>query len=60
MATREQLGDISPVDVYLNLQEQIAAATGAVLPPLPEEDGSYYLQLVIDDGIPGIVWEAEA
>lgn len=28
------------------------------LPPLPEEDGEYSLSLVIDGGVPGLVWDS--
>ena len=27
------------------------------LPPLPAEDGVYTLNLVIEEGVPGLVWE---
>ena len=28
------------------------------LPPLHEEDGEYSLSLVIDEGVPGLVWDS--
>lgn len=49
-------------DVVYYLEKKMEAIEGGgsdVLPPLPEEDGTYYLQLVIEDGEPGLVWEAE-
>ena len=45
MATRETLGDISPVDVYLNLQEQIATETGGVLPSVSSTDNGKILKV---------------
>ena len=45
MATREQLGDISPVDVYLNLQEQLTEATGGVLPKVSSTDNGMILKV---------------
>lgn len=30
------------------------------LPALPEDDGTYTLQLVLDDGAPAFTWEAAA
>ena len=48
------LGAISALD----LGDKIAAALE--LPALPEDDGTYTLQLVLDDGAPTFTWEAAA
>lgn len=38
--------------------EWAAAAEKVELPPLPEEDGDYTLSLVIDSGVPALVWDS--
>lgn len=42
----------------LNLGAQISSASIKELPPFPETDGTYTLQLVMDDGEAALTWEA--
>ena len=42
----------------LMLGQAIAAASVKELPPLPDDDGTYGLQLVMDDGAATLTWEA--
>ena len=44
----------------LGLGAQLAAASVKELPELPESDGTYTLQLVMDDGAATLTWEAAA
>lgn len=41
-----------------NLQLINAISAAAELPALPEDDGTYTLQLVMDEGVPAFTWEA--
>ena len=36
----------------------VKIAAGVEIPAFPEEDGTYQLQLVMDDGAPTLTWEA--
>lgn len=42
----------------LMLGQAIAAASVKELPDLPDDDGTYGLQLVMDDGAATLTWEA--
>lgn len=42
----------------LELGDQLAGASVKELPALPEDDGTYTLQLVMDDGAATLTWEA--
>lgn len=42
----------------LNIGAEITAASVKELPALPEDDGTYTLQLVMDDGEATLTWEA--
>ena len=46
--------ELGEYKVYNYAKEAVAA----VLPALPESDGTYSLQLVIDDGAATFTWEA--
>lgn len=42
----------------LDLGDQLAGAAVKELPVLPKSDGTYALQLVMDDGVATLTWEA--
>lgn len=44
----------------LGIGAALAAASVKELPALPEDDGTYTLQLVMADGVPTFTWEAAA
>jgi hypothetical protein len=58
MATYPKKTGITNIDdaVYY-LEEQMTGIAGQVLPPLPTDDGEYTLTLVVESGVPGLVWE---
>lgn len=59
---RKKLGLMTLGDVMNYLEKEMSAsistAVAGVLPELPESDGTYTLQVVIDDGEPTYSWEA--
>ena len=59
MATYPKKTGITNIDdaVYY-LEEQMTGIAGQVLPPLPADDGEYTLTLVVEDGVPGLVWDS--
>lgn len=58
MATYPKKTGITNIDdaVYY-LEEQMTGIAGQVLPPLPTDDGEYTLALVVESGVPGLIWE---
>ena len=42
---------------YVERQIEGATAVSGLIPALPEEDGTYFLQLVMDDGAATMTWE---
>jgi hypothetical protein len=58
MATYPKKTGITNIDdaVYY-LEEQMTGIAGQVLPPLPTDDGEYTLTLVVESGVPGLIWE---
>lgn len=56
-----QTDDINTIlRAIANLQLINAIRTAKELPALPDDDGTYSLQLVIDDGAATFTWEAAA
>ncbi len=56
----KKLGDVSKEDIVYYLEEKFGAALGEItgLPELPEDDGTYTLQLELADGEATFTWEA--
>lgn len=59
---RSKLGMMTLGDVMNYLEKEmntsISEAVAGVLPELPESDGTYTLQVVIDDGAATYSWES--
>ena len=61
MSTEQRLlGRMTLADCVNYLEKQIADATSVSgqIPALPEDDGTYFLQLVMDDGAATFTWES--
>ena len=43
---------------YLEEQMESGGGGGSVLPDFPTEDGEYTLTLIVEDGVPGLVWDS--
>ena len=54
MATYPKKTGITNIDDAVYYREE---QMGTLLPPIPEEDGEYTLTLVVEGGVPGLVWE---
>ena len=54
----ESIGALICEIAKLNLGAAISGASVKELPPLPDDDGTYSLQLVIDEGEATLSWEA--
>lgn len=58
LSNPENIGALLFDIAKLNLGASISDASVKELPPLPEDDGTYTLQLVMDEGEAALTWEA--
>lgn len=58
LSNHENIGALLCDIAKLNLGASISGASVKELPPFPEDDGTYTLQLVMDEGEAALTWEA--
>lgn len=58
LSNPENIGALLCDIAKLNLGASISGASVKELPPLPEDDGTYTLQLVVADGEATLTWES--
>ena len=58
LSNPENIGALLCDIAKLNLGASISGASVKELPPFPEDDGTYTLQLVMDEGEAALTWEA--
>lgn len=58
LSNPESIGYLICAIAGLGIGDKVKAASVKELPELPEDDGTYTLQLVIDDGEATFTWEA--
>lgn len=58
MATYPKKTGITNFDDVVYYLEEELGGSGEILTPIPEEDGEYTLTLVVEGGVPGLVWDS--
>ena len=58
LTDRDKIGALICAIAKLDLGAEISGAAVKELPAFPESDGTYTLQLVMDEGTPALTWEA--
>ena len=58
LSNPENIGALLCDIAKLNLGASISGASVKELPPFPEDDGTYTLQLVMDEGEAALTWES--